>query len=134
MPKSRSESGKTRRKCPKRCTLAIYHTGAVILFVGIVVAIIGIATSRLFHVYVYDHRKPARFLNLHIPVGLFSLSGEVTWLSLEQEPLPHALELDGKCILMHTPTMIIHLPVCCKITELLRFSKQKFLGKAVRII
>ncbi|KAF8567748.1 hypothetical protein P879_01062 [Paragonimus westermani] len=107
MPKSRSESGKTRRKCPKRCTLAIYHTGAVILFVGIVVAIIGIATARLFHVYVYDHRKPARFLNLHIPVGLFSVSGEVTWLSLEQEPLPHALELgDIRWILAKMMTMI----------------------------
>ncbi|VDP78640.1 unnamed protein product [Echinostoma caproni] len=94
MTRSGPYGAKSKRKRPKRCTLGIYHTGSVILFIGIIVAIVGVATSRLFHVYVYDHRKPARFLHVHIPVGLFSQDAEVTWLSLAQDKLPYGLELN----------------------------------------
>lgn len=93
MVRSDHYAAKTRRKRPKRCALATYHIGSAILLSGIIVAFVGVCTNRLFHVYVYDHRKPARFLHVHIPVGLFSQNAEVTWLSLGQERLPYSLEL-----------------------------------------
>lgn len=88
------ENQKRHRKHPKRCTLAIYHAGIIILFVGILLTIVGISTSKLFHIYIYDHRKPAKFHNVHIPVGLFSISAKVTWFNMDQTILKYDVEFD----------------------------------------
>ncbi|THD28860.1 hypothetical protein D915_000294 [Fasciola hepatica] len=123
MVRSDRYAAKTKKR-PRRCALATYHTGSVILFIGIVVSIVGVCTNRLFHVYVYDHRKPARFLHVHIPVGLFSQAAEVTWLSLAQEKLTHNLELDDSQwigaralavvgILAAICAFVIHIVISC---------------------
>ncbi|CAH8595357.1 unnamed protein product [Dicrocoelium dendriticum] len=124
MPGPESQGGKGRRRRPKRCTLAIYHTGAVILLFGIVITVIGVSTSKLFHVYVYDHRKPAQFLHVHVPVGLFSTVAEVVWLSLEQDTLSNSLVLDDyrwiaaktlvlTGLLVAVASFVLHLAISC---------------------
>uniref|UniRef100_A0A3Q0KBI4 Cytochrome b561 domain-containing protein n=1 Tax=Schistosoma mansoni TaxID=6183 RepID=A0A3Q0KBI4_SCHMA len=82
-----------RRKHPKRCTLIVYHISLGLLFIGIILTIIGLTTKRLFHIYIYDHRNPAKFHHVHIPVGLFSLNTYVTWLSMEKSILDQNLEI-----------------------------------------
>ncbi|CAH8642932.1 unnamed protein product [Schistosoma rodhaini] len=81
------------RKHPKRCTLIVYHISLGLLFIGIILTIIGLTTKRLFHIYIYDHRNPAKFHHVHIPVGLFSLNTYVTWLSMEKSILDQNLEI-----------------------------------------
>ncbi|XP_018652924.1 hypothetical protein Smp_001950 [Schistosoma mansoni] len=89
-----------RRKHPKRCTLIVYHISLGLLFIGIILTIIGLTTKRLFHIYIYDHRNPAKFHHVHIPVGLFSLNTYVTWLSMEKSILDQNLEISVACILI----------------------------------
>uniref|UniRef100_A0A094ZHH1 Uncharacterized protein n=1 Tax=Schistosoma haematobium TaxID=6185 RepID=A0A094ZHH1_SCHHA len=60
----------SRRKHPKRCTLIIYHISLGLILIGIILTIIGLTTQRLFHIYIYDHRNPAKFHHLHIPIDL----------------------------------------------------------------
>ncbi|TGZ63610.1 hypothetical protein CRM22_006821 [Opisthorchis felineus] len=126
---SKSTSQTKLRKRPKRCALGIYHTGAVLLFIGILVAIASLATPRLFDVYISDLRKPARFLYARIAVGLFSVAPEVKWLSLEQDSLQHGLELtDSQWIgakyavvsglLVATASFILHVVLACRSTVL----------------
>ncbi|CAH8863581.1 unnamed protein product [Trichobilharzia szidati] len=86
-----SNNPKSRSKHPKRCSLIIYH----------------ITTSRLFHVYIYDHRNPAKFHHVHIPVGLFSISTHVTWLSMEKSVLPYNLEIsDSRWTMAGTMSLV----------------------------
>ncbi|CAL8092627.1 unnamed protein product [Calicophoron daubneyi] len=117
-------TGTKPRRRPRKCILGIYHAGAVLLSIGILVAVIGAATSRIFHVYIYDHRKPAKFLQIRVPVGLFSQNAEVTWLSLEQNGLEHGLELTNtRWIIAQTATivgiltaiavLILHITISC---------------------
>ncbi|CAH8599593.1 unnamed protein product [Schistosoma guineensis] len=84
----------SRRKHPKRCTLIIYHISLGLILIGIILTIIGLTTQRLFHIYIYDHRNPARFHHLHIPIGLFSMSTHITWLSMEKSILSENLEIN----------------------------------------
>ncbi|VDP42004.1 unnamed protein product [Schistosoma curassoni] len=88
----------SRRKHPKRCTLIIYHISLGLILIGIILTIIGLTTQRLFHIYIYDHRNPAKFHHLHIPIGLFSMSTHITWLSMEKSILSENLEINGKFI------------------------------------
>ncbi|CAH8290153.1 unnamed protein product, partial [Schistosoma turkestanicum] len=90
----RSPTGNPRRKSSKRCTLTGYHISTVLLCIGIIVLICGLATTRLFQIYIYDHRNPSKFHHLFIPVGLFSLSTHVTWLSMEHTVLSENLEIN----------------------------------------
>ncbi|CAH8589213.1 unnamed protein product [Heterobilharzia americana] len=97
----------SKRKHPKRCTLVVYHISTVLLLIGIIVTIIGLATTRLFHVYIYDHRNPAKFHHVHIPVGLFSISTHVTWLSMQKSTLPNDLEInDSRWTLAGTMSLV----------------------------
>ncbi|CAH8621872.1 hypothetical protein MS3_00008794 [Schistosoma haematobium] len=84
----------SRRKHPKRCTLIIYHISLGLILIGIILTIIGLTTQRLFHIYIYDHRNPAKFHHLHIPIGLFSMSTHITWLSMEKSILSENLEIN----------------------------------------
>ncbi|TNN06976.1 hypothetical protein EWB00_008065 [Schistosoma japonicum] len=83
-----------RRKHPKRYSLIVYHISTVLLLIGILLTIIALSTARLFHIYIYDHRNPAKFHHVHIPVGLFSISTHVTWLSMEKSTLSYNLEIN----------------------------------------
>ncbi|RTG83205.1 uncharacterized protein DC041_0008248 [Schistosoma bovis] len=65
----------SRRKHPKRCTLIIYHISLGLILIGIILTIIGLTTQRLFHIYIYDHRNPAKFHHLHIPIVACVLVG-----------------------------------------------------------
>ncbi|KAK4468817.1 hypothetical protein MN116_007986 [Schistosoma mekongi] len=96
-----------RRKHPKRCSLIVYHISTALLSIGILLTIIALATTRLFHIYIYDHRNPAKFHHVHIPVGLFSISTHVTWLSMEKSTLSYNLEIsDLRWTLARTMSLI----------------------------
>lgn len=88
-------NGKRRRRHLKRCTLTIYHAGAILLFLGSITTLVGITTPKLFYVYIYDHRTPAKFHQVQIPVGLFSINARTTWLNMEQTSLKHNLDING---------------------------------------
>ncbi|KAM7532517.1 hypothetical protein Aperf_G00000132354 [Anoplocephala perfoliata] len=92
MAKSESGAGKTtdgaigdgeprlrhQRKRPRRCAIGCYHASAVILFIGIIVAMAGICSSRLFEIFLYDNRHPPLFHHISIHVGLFDVKGEIS--------------------------------------------------------
>ncbi|VDO05123.1 unnamed protein product [Rodentolepis nana] len=65
-----------QRKRPRRCAIGCYHASAFILAIGIVVALSGICSSRLFEIFLYDNRHPPMFHHLSIHVGLFDSRGE----------------------------------------------------------
>nr|CDS26182.1 expressed conserved protein [Hymenolepis microstoma] len=67
-----------QRKRPRRCAIGCYHASAFILAIGIIVALSGICSSRLFEIFLYDNRHPPMFHHLSIHVGLFDVRGEKT--------------------------------------------------------
>lgn len=67
-----------QRRRPRRCAIGCYHASAFILAIGIIVALSGICSSRLFEIFLYDNRHPPMFHHLSIHVGLFDVRGEKT--------------------------------------------------------
>ncbi|VDM32687.1 unnamed protein product [Hydatigera taeniaeformis] len=67
-----------QRKRPRRCAIGCYHASAVILLIGIIVALAGVSSSRLFEIFIYDNRHPPLFHHISIHVGLFDIRGEIT--------------------------------------------------------
>lgn len=67
-----------QRKRPRRCAIGCYHASAFILAIGLIVALSGICSSRLFEIFLYDNRHPPIFHHLSIHVGLFDVRGEKT--------------------------------------------------------
>ncbi|VDK38853.1 unnamed protein product [Taenia asiatica] len=79
-----------QRKRPRRCAIGCYHASAVILLIGIIVALAGVSSSRLFEIFIYDNRHPPLFHHISIHVGLFDVRGEIT--GNEVNPVVEALE------------------------------------------
>lgn len=90
---------RNQRKRPRRCAIGCYHASAVFLLIGIIVALAGVSSSRLFEIFIYDNRHPPLFHHISIHVGLFDVRGEIT--GNEVNPVVEALEyppvLDGMC-------------------------------------
>lgn len=86
-----------QKKRPKRCAIGCYHASAVILLIGIIVAIAGICSSRLFEIFLYDNRHPPLFHHISIHVGLFDVRGEITGngANPETKELEYPPVLDG---------------------------------------
>ncbi|KAH9278647.1 hypothetical protein ECG_08907 [Echinococcus granulosus] len=78
-----------QRKRPRRCAIGCYHASAVILLIGVVVALAGVSSSRLFDIFIYDNRHPPLFHHISIHVGLFDVRGEIT--GNEANPVVEAL-------------------------------------------
>ncbi|VDD76439.1 unnamed protein product [Mesocestoides corti] len=67
-----------QRKRPKRFAVGCYHTSAMLLIIGLVVALAGISSSYLFGIFVYDNRHPPLFHHISVHVGLFDIKGDIT--------------------------------------------------------
>ena len=111
-----------QRKRPKRCAIGFYHTSAVVLFIGIIVALAGVSSSRLFEIFVYDNRHPPLFHHISIHVGLFDVKGEISGNGANPvvEPLEHPPSLDGMLPLLASIflkdglTKFINIYIICK--------------------
>uniref|UniRef100_A0A0X3NZV2 Uncharacterized protein n=1 Tax=Schistocephalus solidus TaxID=70667 RepID=A0A0X3NZV2_SCHSO len=83
-----------RRKRPKACAKICYHFGAALFFVGLIVTIVGFASTDLFQIFVYDNRHPAIFHHIVIHVGLFAIEGDLQDNDNEVTPLEYPPILD----------------------------------------
>jgi len=94
MLKSKSGDPRLRNhKRPKQCAKGFYHLGSILLFAGLIVAIIGMLSNNLFEIIVYDNRHPPVFQHVVIHVGLFLITGEIQVRSNEQTDLEYPLVL-----------------------------------------
>ncbi|KAL7056175.1 hypothetical protein AAHC03_020890 [Spirometra sp. Aus1] len=83
-----------RRKKPKACAKICYHLGAALFFVGLIVTIVGFASTDLFQIFVYDNRHPAIFHHIVIHVGLFAIEGDLQDNDNKVTPLEYPPILD----------------------------------------
>ncbi len=85
-----------QRKRPKRCAIGCYHFGAVLLLIGIIVGIVGVASDNLFEILIYDNRHPPKFHHISVHVGLFAIKGDIKYNETDVRSLEHPPILDGE--------------------------------------